>query len=332
MQLARRMTNIIASLLVSLSLVACSADPEPHAPDASLPPTTIPRDPAGSFVVATTLDVSPPASAALVIAALDRAASQPSRFILEKMIATLPDGATKTVASVALPFVAPYLDVRLAEFAPRFVPGVRAIATGFARIAGHAELLEVWRIDAGGAALRTVAGVRFDVGAAAGIAFADIGVPDVSAATKVELDVAGKLAFAHHPIAIRYGAMIRAGLDRAVAPTADPSAHDVAQALAALVDCTRLGQLAADKVGLGSPLVYRSACIAAMVAVAAELDEHVVEIDVAPMVLSLTGTALGVDPDHDGTMNAIKAGHWTGAATHAGATQPVAATFAGATP
>jgi hypothetical protein len=326
------MTNIIASLLLSLSFVACSSDPEPSAPDAALPPTTIPSDPAGTFAVSTTLDVSPPASAALVIAALDRAASQPSKFILEKMIATLPAGATKTVATVALPFVAPYLDVRLAEFAPRFVPGVRAIATGFARIAGHADLLEVWKIDANGAAIRTVAGVRFDVGAATPIAFADIGVSDVSAATTVELDVAGKLTFAHHPIAIRYGAMVRAGLDIAVVPTAEPTAHDVAQALAAMVDCTRLGQLAADKVGLGSPLLYRSACVAAMVAVAAELDEHVVAIDVAPMVLTLTGTAIGVDGDHDGTMNAIKSGHWTGAATHAGATQPIAGTFAGGAP
>ena len=324
--------NIIASLLVSISLVACSSDPEPSAPDAAPPPNTIPRDPAGGFVVSTTLDVSPPASAALVIAALDRAASQPSKFILEKMIATLPDGATKIVATVALPFVAPYLDVRLAEFAPRFVPGVRAIATGFARIAGHANLLEVWKIDASGAAIRTIAGVQFDVGAARPIAFADIGVSDVSAATKVELDVAGKLTFAHHPISIRYGAMVRAGLDISVVPTAEPTAHDVAQALAAMVDCTRVGQLVVDKVGLGSPLVYRSACVAAMVAVAAELDDHVVAIDVAPMVLTLTGTAIGVDVDHDGTMNAIKAGHWTGAATHAGATQPVAATFAGGSP
>ncbi len=326
------MNNIIASLLVSFTVIACGSEPEPSPPDAAPPVTTVPRDPAGGFVVSTTLDVSPPAPAALVISALDRAASQPSKFILEKMIATLPDGATKTVATVALPFVAPYLDVRLAEFAPRFVPGVRAIATGFARIAGHADLLEVWKIDASGAAIRTVAGVRFDVGAAPPIAFADIGVQDVSAATKVELDAAGKLTFAQHLIAIRYGAMVRAGLDLVVVPTAEPTAHDVAQALGALVDCTRLGQLAADKVGLGSPLVYRSACVAAMVAVAAELDDHVVDIDAAPMVLTLTGTAIGVDVDHDGTMNAIKAGHWTGSAAHAGATQPIAAIFAGGAP
>ncbi len=326
-----RNTVIAASLLLSFSLAACSSDPEPSAPDAS-PPSSIPHDPAGSFVVFTTLDVTPPASAQLVISALDRAASQPSRFILEKMIAALPEGTTKKVAGVALPFVAPYLDVRLAEFAPRFVPGVRAIATGFARIAGHAVLREAWRIDAAGAAVRSVEGVQFDVGAAPRIAFADVGLANVSAATKVELDAAGTLAFAHHPIAIRYGAMIRAGLDLAVVPTAEPTAHDVAQALAALVDCARLGELAADKIGLGSALGYRSACVAAMVAVAAELDEHVREIDIAPMVLALTGTAIGVDVDHDGSMNAIKAGHWTGAATHVGATQPIAAPFAGGTP
>ncbi|MBL0213496.1 MAG: hypothetical protein IPQ07_06425 [Myxococcales bacterium] len=318
--------------MFTAALVGCDSDPAPMSPDAAPPPTTVPRDPAGQFVVATTLDLEPPRAATIVIEALDRAASEPSRFVLDRMIATLPDGPTKTVAQLAVPYVAAYLDVRLDAFAPRFVPGVQALATGFARIASHAELLEAWRIMPSGDAVRTIAGVRFDLGPSAIIAFADHGLADVSAATQVTLDGGGQLGFAHHVIALRYGALVRAGLDLAVVPTAEPTAHDVAAALATLVDCTKLGVLVADRVGLGSPLVYRTACTAAMVAVAAELDEHVIAIDAAPLMLDTVGLAVGADLDHDGTMDVIRGGRWTGVAAHVGVPQPISATFAGGSP
>ncbi len=325
-------TFIVSSLVLVLS-IGCSSDPDPIAPDASPPPvTTVPRDPSGEFVIGTTLDLEPPHAAAMVVDALDRAASGPSQFILDRMVATLPDGATKTIARVAIPFVAAYLDVRLDEFAPRFVPGIHRLSTGFARIASHAQLLEVWNIAASGEAIRTIAGIQFDVGPAAVVAFADHGLSDVSVATRVVLDGSGQLAFAHHALALRYGALVRAGLGLAVVPTVDPASHDVAEALAALVDCTQLAAMVSDRIGVGSPLFYRGACIAAMTAVAAELDEHVIAIDAAPLVLDLTGAAIGVDLDHDGTMDAIRGGRWNGVATHTGAPQTVAATFAGTSP
>ncbi len=323
---------LFAVLLVAAAAVGCDSDPAPVSPDAAPPPTSVPRDPSGQFVVSTTLDLEPPRTAAIVIEALDRAASEPGRFVLDRMVAWLPDGPTKTVAQLAAPYVAAYLDVRLDAFAPRFVPGVQALATGFARIAAHAELLETWRIAPDGDAVRTVTGVRFDLGPSPIVAFADHGLADVSAATQVTLDGAGQLGFAHHVVALRYGALVRAGLDLAVVPTAAPAAHDVAEALSALVDCTKLGVLVADRVGLGSPVVYRTACTAAMVAVAAELDEHVVAIDAAPLMLDTVGLAAGADLDHDGTMDVIRGGRWTGVATHLGAPQPISATFAGGGP
>jgi len=162
--------------------------------------------------------------------------------------------------------------------------------------------------------------VQFDVGPPAVMVLGEHGLPDVTAQPRVTLDETGQLVVPHHAVSLRYGAIVRAGLDLAVVPSAEPSAHDVAGALAALVDCTGLGQLVADKVGIGSPLLYRGACITAMVAVADELDEHIVAIDAEPMVLDLGGVATGVDQDHDGSMDIIKAGRWSGTLT---------ATFAG---
>jgi hypothetical protein len=315
--------KIITLALLSVLSFNCSSDDPAPLPDAP-PLTTVPSSPAGAFSVVTTLDLTPPPAADVVIDALDRAASDPSRFILDRMIATLPDGATKTVAKVAAPFVAAYLDTKLVTIAPRFVPGVRALATGFSRIASHLELLESWRIEPAGYAVRTIGGVRFDVGPPSIMEFATHGLGDVSAQPRVALDETGQLSVPHHSVALHYGAIVRAGLDLAVVPTAEPSAHDVAGALTALVDCTGLAKLVSDKVGIGSPLLYRGACITAMVAVADELDEHVVAIDAVPLVIDVAGSATGVDQDHDGSMDVIKAGRWTGtlAATFAGARAP----------
>lgn len=320
---ARMRIHRVASLLLSISFLACSSADEPVPVDAA-PLTTVPGDPSGTFAVLTALDVSPPPDAERVIAALDRAASDPARFLLERMVAVLPDGTTKTVAQVAIPFVAPWLDTKLDVLAPKLVPGLRTIATGFARVASHVELIERWSIEPTGHAIRAIGDARFDVGPAPVVALGAIGVPDVTATFRMSLDETGLIAVPSHAIALRYGALVRAGLELAVAPAASPGAHDVAQALAALVDCTALSVLVADKIGIGSPAIYRSACIAAMTAVAAELDERVRALDASAMQLELAGAATGVDVDHDNDMDTIRNGRWLGTvtATFAGQRQP----------
>lgn len=322
LQSAARMRIHLASLSF-LFLLACSSADEPVPVDAA-PLTTVPDDPSGTFAVLTALDVSPPPEAEKVIDALDRAAADPARFVLDRMVATLPEGTTKTIATVAVPFVAPYLDTKLVTLAPGFVPGVRAIASGFARVASHVELVERWSIEPNGHAIRAIADARFDVGPAPVIDLASIGVPDMTATFRMSLDETGLIAVPSHAVVLRYGALVRAGLDLAVVPAAAPGAHDVAQALSALLDCTALSVLVADEIGIGSPALYRTACIAAMTAVAAELDEHVRAIDAAPMQLDLAGAATGVDVDHDGDMDTIRNGRWIGTvtATFAGQRQP----------
>jgi len=321
----------VASLVISLGLsfvlssglLACSSAEEQPPVDAA-PLTTVPDDPAGTFAVLTALDLAPPPEAQRVIDALDRAAADPARFLLERMVATLPEGTTKTVAQAVIPFVAPYLDTKLDALAPKLVPGLRAIASGFARVASHVELIERWSIEANGHAIRAIGDVRFDVGPAPVVPLGALGVPDMTATFRMSLDETGLIAVPSHAIALRYGALVRAGLATAVVPAASPGAHDVGQALAALVDCTALSVLVADKIGVGSPAIYRSACITAMTAVAGELDERVRALDAMPLQLELAGAATGVDVDHDGAMDTIRNGRWIGSvtATFAGQRQP----------
>src|SRR5262249_19761371 len=160
---------------------------------------------------------------------------------VDRMVATLPDGPVKTLAAEAAPYVAAYLNARLVQIAPRFVAGIDAIALGMSRIAGHLGTVELLQIDERGAAIRTITGVRFAIGAApVVVSFADAGLADLATRVQVAIDAAGRLAIADHTLRFPYGALLRLGLDRVVVPSIEPAARDLASAFAALVDCARI--------------------------------------------------------------------------------------------
>jgi hypothetical protein len=318
---------LLCFLVVPMLAIAGCGDP-PVTPDAS-PPSTIPTSAAGAFELASRFDIQVPAAAAPAIATLTAATDgpdDPTRFLVDRMIATLPDGPVKILASQAAPYIAAYLHQRLVEIAPRLVEGLHAIGDGLSRIAGQLGTTETLQIAPGGDAVRTITGVRFEVGASAiTVRFAEAGVADIALAVQVALDATGQLAISRHAHRLPYGALLRLGLDRAIVPSVEPAARDLAGALDLLVDCDRLAVLVADHVGIGSPALYRTACRAGMTAVAGEIDDCLAAIDRAELGLDLTGAATGVDLDGDGTMDELRDGTWSGAVTSAASREPIGA-------
>ncbi|HEU4727109.1 MAG TPA: hypothetical protein VFT22_04450 [Kofleriaceae bacterium] len=294
----------------------------------------IPTSPAGRFSVTSTIEFGVPPPAAPVIAELIAATDgpdDPTRYLIDRMVETLPDGTVKEIAIEAAPYVAAYLNSRLAEIAPRLTPGINAIAGGLSRVAGRLETSETLVIDASGGAIRTITGARFEIsGTALVVRFADAGLADLTATTHVALDAAGRVTFSDHSHAVPYGDLLRLGLDRAVIAAIEPMARDLAGALGALVDCNRLGALLDDRVGLGGPELYATACRAAMTAIASEIYARIDAIGDSPVALEVTGTADGVDVNGDGSMDELRAGSWSGSLSAGAAREPLgAASFAG---
>lgn len=300
---------------VSLALVVIACGGPPPAPDAALP--ALPTSPAGAFAVISTFDLRLPAAAQPAMAALTAATDgpdDPSRYVIDRMIDTLPEGTAKTVARTLAPYVAAYVNARLVELAPRFVSGLGGIATGLSRIATHLGTVERLQIDPGGTGVRTIQAVRFEVGGAVTVVhLADAGRADISAALRAVLDATGQVALSEHAHALPYGAILRLGLDRAVVPSVQPGAHDLAGALGALLDCARLGAMVADRVGLGSARLYGDACETAMTAIASEVDERLAAIDETALGIEVAGTVHAIDRDGDGAIDELTGGRWTGA-------------------
>jgi hypothetical protein len=300
-------------LWCSLAVITgCTGSPAP-APDAAPPPTS----PAGSFEATSAFDLRPPAAAAPVFATLTAASDgpdDPTRFVVDHMIASLPAGTVKDLATAAAPYLAAYLHARLAELAPRLAPGLAALAGGLTRIAGHIETREAWQVDRGGGGVRTITGVQLALnGTTASVRLADHGLADVAVGVRVGLEPAGRVTIAGHVHRWPYGALLRIGLHRVVAPSVEPGARDLASALAGLVDCDRLGAVIASRVGLGGSGLFRAACRAAMTAIASELDARIAAIDDASVAFDVVGSADAVDDDRDGQIDQLRAGRWTGA-------------------
>jgi hypothetical protein len=313
-------------------VVAGGAACGPHAsmPDAA--PSTVPTRAVGVFALTSAFDLHVPAAAAPALKTLLAATDgpdDPSRYLIDRMIDELPDGSVKTVAMAAAPYVAAYVNARLTDLAPRFVDGIEQLGIGLARIATHLGTVERLEVAADGTAVRTITGMRFEVGNAVTVVpLAAAGMSDLVAGVRVTLDAAGHLGISEHQHALPYGALLRLGLDRAVVPGVEPTAGDLAGALGALLDCDRLGGVIASRVGIGSSTLYGAACRATMTALASEVDAQLAAIDRAPLGIEVAGSAVGFDGNSDGAMDEINDGRWTGAVFSGDDREPIdAASF-----
>lgn len=342
-QTASLSSSSIIALVACLAagLAGCTDDPDVPAPDAQ---PLRPLDPTGTFAVRSAFSLSaPPSSATSVLVELASATDgpdDPSRFLVDRLVARLPEGQAQVVAAAVAPYLAAYLQQRIDSFAPELAPGLRALADGVNRIARRFGATGTLGIDARPTidappllhVTHTVTGLVADDVV---IELAPLGMSDLTAHATALLvpasvtdpsqpmpptrDPSGppdgasvraeRLVITEHAVAFPYGALLRLGVDRAVVPRAVPGARDLSDAFGRLVDCGRLGEHVADYLGIGSQDLYASACSVALLRLAAEVYAR---LELPDVDLSIAGHARAVDIDGDASVDALDAGMWTG--------------------
>ncbi len=298
--------RMLKALILACFVTAC-ATADGHHPDAAPPPI----DPAGTYAARSALRLAMPLPGPASVLVDDfRVADNPSRYLVDKIIAALPDGEPKTVAQDLAPFIAAYLDSRIANIAPRFLPGMRAVSDQLAVLTQQLETIETFSIDARYSAVRTVTGMHVgttDVMLSLG------GISEPAVAMKIGFN-RDELSFDEHRLSLPYGRMVRLALDRGIVPAVAPGANDLTTLLRALVDCPHLGQEVADAIGVGSAALYSEACVVGMTAAATEMYGHLDALEGTTIELVAKGSAHGLDLDRDGHMDGITSGIWTGTA------------------
>ncbi|HWU89971.1 MAG TPA: hypothetical protein VN253_22065 [Kofleriaceae bacterium] len=271
----------------------------------------------------------------LIIAMTDDP-DDPTLWVLDQAISAMPSGVLKTALQSAKPYVAGFLNDRVLDLAPDFVSTAVQLAGDFGQMAkgfGLNERLEVTGAPGAYTSKLTVVGAHFKIdNVESDHAFADHGTPDVVADTVgLTLDDKGKLGIGEHQIAVSYGKILRMGVDAAIVPMLEPSAHNLGELLASKVNCALIGQLIASAVGLGGSSTYASACTAGLNKGAEYIYSKIASIDGTALAFGLAGTAKALDKDRDGRVDSLVTGAWAGNVSYGSTPAPLAgATFFGA--
>jgi hypothetical protein len=250
----------------------------------------------------------------------------PSHWILDQLVAQLPDGSFKNAVKGSIPFVAGYLNDRLLQVAPQFVVTIRDMGNKFGQVARHFGTLETLDVPANGMATHTINGVHFTVDQVElsymfkDYQLADVQVPNVG----VQVDKTGKLTIADHKIPLSYGKVLRLAMDEVIIPLIDPSAQNIEDILKNVVNCQAVGQYVYEAVGFGSPSTFQTACSAGLKAGSQVLYAQINKIDASALEFGINGIAKGVDKNHDGKMDSIQTGAWAGTLTYSGNGAPLA--------
>jgi hypothetical protein len=341
------------ALALGTSAAGCSTDPSNMADDGDGGSGSgggdgqqKPLDATGKYAMHSTFDLATnmPGTAGTVvntiIAATDDS-DDPTHWLLDQIIAQLPDGTVKSALNLAKSFVAGYLNQRLLEFAPDFVSTMVLVGHDFGDIAKHVGLTETLELTHAGTdytAVHTVTGAHFKVGnQEADYAFAAYRVPNVVVNNvAVTMDATGQLTIAAHDVSLTYGKLLRLGLDAAIIPLIDSSAHTLNELFIHQINCQDAGTAIADAIkdftgfSIGSASTFAAACTTGLTAAANFVYSKIDAIDGTALQFGLSGSAKGLDKNNDRNIDSILTGTWAGTLSYGTTPTPLApATFFG---
>src|SRR5215831_1841297 len=265
-------------------------------------PPNKPLDATGTYTVHSTFDLAtnmPGTAGAVVntiIAATDDV-DDPSRWIIDQILAKLPSGTAKDLLQGAEAIGVGALNDELKQIAPDFVTTMIQIGQDFGDLAknvGLKETLTLTPSQTAGSyiATHTVTGLHYQLGNQTGdLLFANYQLPDVVVSSvAVTMDVTGQLTIAAHDVPLSYGALLKLGLNAAIIPLIDPSAHDLNTLLAHQIDCKAVGTAIANFIHFSSAAgTLTSACSDGLGIGATLIYSKITAIDSSALKFSING-------------------------------------------
>ncbi|HEY0994199.1 MAG TPA: hypothetical protein VGD80_44395 [Kofleriaceae bacterium] len=304
------------------------------------PPPPAPLDATGKYAMHSTFDIATnmPGTAGEVVATIIEATDgddDPTHWILDQLIAQIPNGTVRDVLSASEGLVAGYLNERLLDLAPDFLSTMVLIGHDFGDVAKHFglnETLELTRSGTGYVAVHSVTGAHFKLGnQESDYLLANYHLPNVVVTNiAVAMDQTGQLTIAAHDVSLAYGQLLRLALDAAIIPAIDASAHSLNELLTSKVTCQALASAIVDAIHIGSTSMYKTACTAGLNAGANFVYNKIAGIDGSALKFGLSGSARAQDKNNDRKIDAIQTGTWAGTLSYGSTPTPlVPATFFG---
>jgi hypothetical protein len=300
-------------------------------------PPAKPLDATGTYTLHSTFDLATnmPGTAGTVVNTIIAATDDvddPSRWIIDQILAKLPSGTAKSLLQGAEAIGVGALNDELKQLAPDFVSTMLQVGQDFGDLAKNVGLDETLTLTpsqaTGGSyiATHTVTGLHFQLGNQTGdLLFANYQLPDVVVGTvAVTMDATGQLAIAAHDVPLSYGAVLKLGLNAAIIPMIDPSAHDLNTLLAHQIDCKAIGQAIANFIHFSSAAgTLASACSDGIGIGANLIYSKIAAIDSTALKFSINGSARAVDRNNDRQIDQIQTGTWAGTLAYGATPAPL---------
>jgi hypothetical protein len=282
-------------------------------------------DAQGTYRVNSTFDIATnmPGTAGNVLNGIIDATDSPDdpmSWLLDQMLAQMADGTLKDILVGAKPFVAGYLNDRLHDLAPDLVDTLLDVGGRMEDMTKHFglnEKLEVSSVDQTYIARVTADGVRFTVnGTATDLDFISNNIDNVVANDIfITYDKgASRLGIGEHTLPLPYGKLVRLGLDTVIVPAIDPTAHNLGELLAHLVNCNAVGSSISSSLGFGSASFWAAACVSGVNAGANVLYDQIADQN-SKLSLKLVGSSRAADTNADYKLDKLLFGNWTGTMT-----------------
>lgn len=290
-------------------------------------PTPDPQvDAQGTYRVNSTFDIATnmPGTAGTVLNSIIAATDDPDdpmSWLLDQLLAQMSPGTLKDILVAGKPLVAQYLNDRLHDLAPNLVDTLIKIGDRMGAMTKHFgldEKLQVSSVDQTYIARVTADGVRFTIdGTTTDLDFFSHDIDDVVANDVfITYDKgAGRLGIGEHTLPLPYGKLVRLGLDFAIIPAIDPTAHNLPELLDHLVNCQGVGQSISDYLGVGSATFWAGACKSGLTAAGNMLYAQIADQN-AKLSLEVVGTSRAADTNNDYKLDKLLFGTWSGTMTY----------------
>ncbi len=309
---------------------------DPSNPD----PTPTAMDVTGTYAMHSTFDISTNMPGTVgdvvntIIAATDDP-DDPTKWVVDLMLAQMSSGTLKSLLQDAEPFVVGYVNDRILQIAPDFVTTMVQLGKDFGDMSKHFGLVETLAVTGSSDAymsVHTVTGAHFKIDTQeADYLFANYSLDNVVVNQVGVTNASGKLSIADHKLPLSFGKVLRMGLDGMIIPALDANASNLDQLLEDQVNCAAVGQAIADAIGFGGASTFEAGCHLGLTAGANLIYEKLTAIDATALDFDIAGTVRAVDSDNDGKADKLQTGAWTGTLSYASTPSPLApATFYGA--
>ena len=242
----------------------------------------------------------------------------PATWLLDQIVDQIGNSTVRNFVNGTRPFLDGIVNDLLEDNAPQLVSDILQIGNQFGQIAREFGTVSTLNVqvdtDSGLVAVHKVSGYRFEIdNVNYEYDMSQLGAAD-TVVSGVPFELAGdRVTVGEHSVPIEYGGFLALALNEVIVPLVDPTANDLPDLFAGMVNCDQVGNEIAAAVGFLDGNFYEGLCNLGLQAGANAILDQLYDIDEkAQVIMVISGDARASDQNNDRKIDRLTTGKWNG--------------------